>query len=284
MTVLAVLAVIDRNNAVGSHVNAGKVKITSSFRLLAHARRYREGDVAAPDSFDAAVAHLSESFDCCNCSVAVERVARMATPMYCSANNSYCRQFASLVRRFREIVDEDNPDDDELVSLSIKLDYIYSGYGYPTRDRYVSDKLRKEIFTRDNQTCKLCGKPATEIDHIRGNSSDPSNLQAVCRNCNINKRPAARPASPEEFARIRVIHRELVKRCGSITPIRACDDESRWKKVWNAVNKARNARQRKIMNCLSRFRDLYDLETKGGTIRTELSDLLKQEIDKLVNG
>lgn len=62
--------------------------------------------------------------------------------------------------------------------------------------------LRTTILERDGWTCQLCGVrvsndrgsglPIAQVDHIRplyhrGYPTDPSNLQAVCRPCNIRK-------------------------------------------------------------------------------------------------
>lgn len=58
----------------------------------------------------------------------------------------------------------------------------------------VSNELRQEIFERDGYTCVNCGsteKESLEIDHIqpisKGGKIEPSNLQTLCRNCNIRK-------------------------------------------------------------------------------------------------
>lgn len=58
----------------------------------------------------------------------------------------------------------------------------------------VSKELRQEIFERDGYTCVNCGsteKESLEIDHImpisKGGKTEPSNLQTLCRNCNIRK-------------------------------------------------------------------------------------------------
>lgn len=57
----------------------------------------------------------------------------------------------------------------------------------------VSNKLRLEIFRRDGNRCKMCGKRTDdlEIDHIipisKGGKSNKENLQTLCRKCNRNK-------------------------------------------------------------------------------------------------
>lgn len=60
------------------------------------------------------------------------------------------------------------------------------GYGRKWRD------FRREWF-RDQPLCVLCGKPATELDHViphRGNMDlfwDEGNLQGLCKECHVKK-------------------------------------------------------------------------------------------------
>ena len=75
---------------------------------------------------------------------------------------------------------------------------FYSGEVWNSIERVerakVSNELRQEIFERDGYTCVNCGsteKESLEIDHIqpisKGGKTEPSNLQTLCRNCNIRK-------------------------------------------------------------------------------------------------
>lgn len=51
--------------------------------------------------------------------------------------------------------------------------------------------LREQILARDTWTCQACGRSAAHIDHITpvdaGGSDRPSNLQALCADCNLEK-------------------------------------------------------------------------------------------------
>jgi 5-methylcytosine-specific restriction protein A len=51
--------------------------------------------------------------------------------------------------------------------------------------------LRAYILTRDNGLCRVCGRPASEVDHVvakaRGGSDDEANLQAICSACHAKK-------------------------------------------------------------------------------------------------
>lgn len=60
----------------------------------------------------------------------------------------------------------------------------------------VTNKIRFEVYKRDHYKCQKCGKDCRdtndlEIDHIipisRGGTSDISNLQSLCHDCNIKK-------------------------------------------------------------------------------------------------
>lgn len=56
----------------------------------------------------------------------------------------------------------------------------------------VSNKLRFEIYERDNYRCRKCGSAyELQIDHIipisKGGKSEYNNLQTLCKNCNCVK-------------------------------------------------------------------------------------------------
>lgn len=50
---------------------------------------------------------------------------------------------------------------------------------------------RRAIFTRDQNTCQYCGRPAESIDHVhprsRGGRHEWTNVVASCRRCNTTK-------------------------------------------------------------------------------------------------
>lgn len=52
-------------------------------------------------------------------------------------------------------------------------------------------RIRKAVLVRDNFTCWLCGGRADAVDHVLpyalGGSNRPSNLRAVCGECNSKK-------------------------------------------------------------------------------------------------
>lgn len=67
----------------------------------------------------------------------------------------------------------------------------------------LSKRLRFEILTRDNFTCRYCGGQPPDVkltvDHVLpaalGGSDDPSNLCAACADCNAGK-SSVKPGSP----------------------------------------------------------------------------------------
>ncbi|HRK08673.1 MAG TPA: HNH endonuclease, partial [Pseudobdellovibrionaceae bacterium] len=59
----------------------------------------------------------------------------------------------------------------------------------PKRSRYIPKKLRRKIQHEAQHKCANCGSHhALEIDHIhpyaQGGTHAPTNLRALCRNCN----------------------------------------------------------------------------------------------------
>lgn len=59
-------------------------------------------------------------------------------------------------------------------------------------NRYVSKKDRAYVMKKYANTCKFCGSTKkVEIDHIKpvskGGTNDISNLQVLCKSCNIKK-------------------------------------------------------------------------------------------------
>ena len=61
-----------------------------------------------------------------------------------------------------------------------------------SQSRYVSQTTKKIVYTRDGGICQCCGSSSSlEYDHIVpfscGGSSNPSNIQLLCRKCNRSK-------------------------------------------------------------------------------------------------
>jgi 5-methylcytosine-specific restriction enzyme A len=52
-------------------------------------------------------------------------------------------------------------------------------------------RTRRRILRRDGHACRLCGAPATDVDHVipasQGGTDADSNLQAICQACHGKK-------------------------------------------------------------------------------------------------
>ena len=73
-------------------------------------------------------------------------------------------------------------------------------------DRRRWSILRRVILDDANWRCAVCGRPATEVDHVipldrGGDPWDPSNLQPICRGDHIEKTRGERSGpNPERDA------------------------------------------------------------------------------------
>lgn len=73
----------------------------------------------------------------------------------------------------------------------------------------IPPEVRNYVFERDNYQCKSCGKTQLDtqlqIDHIiplaRGGQNDISNLQTLCRSCNLKKKHYLDPRFRRNFSR-----------------------------------------------------------------------------------
>lgn len=101
------------------------------------------------------------------------RPARICAWLSCSSlvegDGCYCRRHARAVRRNH---DEQRPPAHR------------RGYGGPWR------RLRLLVLNHE-PFCRLCGAPATEVDHIvplrAGGTNELSNLQPLCKSCHSRK-------------------------------------------------------------------------------------------------
>ena len=62
----------------------------------------------------------------------------------------------------------------------------------PPRKAVISDRIRWDVWERDDFTCQSCGvRRDLSVDHIlaesKGGALDPDNLQTLCRPCNSRK-------------------------------------------------------------------------------------------------
>jgi hypothetical protein len=173
-------------------------------------------------------------FSCVNCDGEMSVGQAMNGDLFCS---KLCQYTAETIRYARRSIKNGNYNRDPLVRETIDIRigaFISNESRYPYEERKLTPAQREAIFIRDEHVCQLCGGKATEIDHINGSSSDPSNLRAVCKPCNMGRLELV-PASPEQARIIRVVW----ERINSPEPMRECDDDVVWPNVWRVKKSER---------------------------------------------
>jgi len=142
--------------------------------------------------------------------------------LYC---DDRCRQVLKLVHYGRRAF-RDGRIEDPLVmeAIQMRIAHILGG-GYHQTARRLSPATRQAVLSRDGGLCQICGQPATDIDHIAGDSSDLDNLRALCRACNMGEAQAGfRPATEEMSREVD----QLMERIEADVPIHARDNEQGW--------------------------------------------------------
>jgi hypothetical protein len=180
---------------------------------------------------------------CQNCDAPLTLEQALHGTLFCGEK---CKQTASTVRYGRATLRDDRYERDPLVrqAIDIRIAMILGG-SYPGKARFLSHEQREAIFTRDGRRCRLCGAPATDIDHIAGSSSAPENLQALCKPCNMAKaRANFRSATPEEAAEGNAIW----ARIRATRPVRLCDNEKQWDELRKEIAAEQRKRAREIGN------------------------------------
>lgn len=199
---------------------------------------------------------------CVNCFEPMPASRRSSALTCCNA----CRQIAEGVRGLRRWVQ--NPsnvlDMDEIHQRQRFVCCASSKDGYNTEARKITLELRNFVFNRSAYHCELCGRAngnssesSLTIQHVQGNSNDPSNLKAYCRQCNniealpfwtplqvsgykteqlakMNSSQARKgPVESESRSqyrepRIEILMREIMLRVQASTPLLPCDDPDAW--------------------------------------------------------
>ena len=178
---------------------------------------------------------------CQNCDAPLTLEQARHGALFCGEK---CQQTAKVVRYGRATRADGRYDRDPQVREAIRtrIAFILGG-GYPEKARKLSPAQREAIFVRDDRRCRLCGAPATTIDHIAGSSSDPANLQALCELCN-KARVHFRPATPGEKAEGDTIW----FRMRAAQPLRRCDDEKQWNELQKEIAAEYRRRARELGN------------------------------------
>jgi hypothetical protein len=117
---------------------------------------------------------------------------------------------------------------------------MLTGGGYPAKERALAKEQRQDILKRDRYICQLRGNAADQVDHIDGDSSDPTNLRALCGECNRKEAFSNTQASTEEdAAAIREMFNDMALRVAAPDPIYLCDSPEHWGKCWRGISGAR---------------------------------------------
>ena len=128
----------------------------------------------------------------------------------------------------------DGKDSMTKMVTDLKIAFVSFGNGYPKKARYLTPEQKQAIMRRDHHTCQMCGRMATDIDHIKGSSSDPSNLRALCKNCNVSRALDSLPVLTPEQETIKASIWAAIK---AKRPARLCYDELRWQQCWREVQR-----------------------------------------------
>jgi 5-methylcytosine-specific restriction endonuclease McrA len=185
-----------------------------------------------------------------------------------------CEDEAALVRYARACIDDGRNDDPDVRdAIGKKIALLMSGYS--DRDRRVPKRLRLRVIARERGACRKCGAPGTELDHISGNSSDPSNLQWLCSACHAEKTQKSFGPIPDEKCEEEMLERaDVICRMWAPHPERPSDDPAIWKHLSPAIRKERRhiLRERDMRRlgkhcpiCLSQLqrRSLEDFRATG---------------------
>ena len=173
---------------------------------------------------------------CFNCDAVVEK-----PDLFC---NELCTQEASFVRYVRNVRQQGRDKDEDIeYVIRVRMAHILNG-GYPEKEREIPLAVRQQVIARADGLCeaKGCGKPGTDIDHIRGNSCELSNLQYLCKECHAKKTAAAlKKLTPDHprYDEFMVKITALRRRYTANKPLRPCDDHETWSKAWTVYKQQR---------------------------------------------
>lgn len=206
-------------------------------------KQTKRGKRHKPLDVDRIVLELQKTMTCVNCDTDLRD---NKSTLYC---DDFCQQMVAVVRYVRKGLLEGKRNDPEfLIGVGDQLNHLPSG-GYAKTERQLSKQTREAIFERDHRICQIClEKPATQIDHIAGSSSDHSNLQAVCADCNREKAFAnRRPGKDEELKLIEYVYADLTARIAAPVASRLCDDHKVWDGIWRKIQAFRRKTRKELL-------------------------------------
>lgn len=164
---------------------------------------------------------------CASCDVVWQPSDRRPRP-YCGLA---CESLAKAVRYARKAIalHPDGLPPDVAWAVRIKRAHTLAG-GYRASARRIPRPVYERVWTRDHGLCRMCGAPGDEVDHIDGDSPDPSNLRVLCTACHRTVTAAHLQPLPDDPA-LKARAHELQRRTLAQTAKRPCDEPG-WD--WNA--------------------------------------------------
>jgi len=156
--------------------------------------------------------------------------------LWCS---QWCRSVNAKTRYWRAVLC-DGRIEDPAVHSQVQMDmaFLLAG-GYSALGRNPSPKTREIVLERDNGLCQSCGEPGNQVDHIEGNSDDPSNLQVLCEPCHRLKTfESFEPAGDESRTWVMILY---LTRVEPEEP-RLLADDVVWREAWARLKAERKAR------------------------------------------
>jgi len=167
---------------------------------------------------------------CANCEAPLNPTPSIK--LFC---DDYCREWAKHVRYFRATWADGRAYLDPLVAeaLRTRMAFILAG-GYPAGARRLSSEVRSGVLARNGGWCAVCGtRPAVEVDHIDGDSPDPSNLQGLCHVCHQAKTESHYVPMDDRDREVRDAFLAYVEES---EPVMLAHSE-RWTREWRALSK-----------------------------------------------
>ena len=144
--------------------------------------------------------------------------------LFCSPS---CWEEAKFVRYKRACIRDGRINQPDVAqAIDDRLMWILQG-GYADRLRSVSQSVRAVVIARAGGRCQTCGAAGRDIDHVAGDSNDPTNMQLLCEACHRAKTEASvvlREATEED--RIKIWSLEL--RVNAPDPMWPADDDQVW--------------------------------------------------------
>lgn len=157
--------------------------------------------------------------------------------LWCS---TWCNDINAKVRYWRGAQRDGRIElPDIRFQIQMNMAFLLIG-GYGALGRRPSPETRRKVIERDEGRCQSCGKPGSDLDHVDGNSDDPSNLQMLCGPCHrVKTSEAMQPADDESRALILALN---LSRVMPEEPQLLADDEEAWADLWRKLTNERKAR------------------------------------------